>query len=551
MKDGSGTAGETQSDMSSTSGLAVVLPEPHLERLAALAADIAGTAAAGLATFVGDRMRVRAVVGLAGAGVEWALPLWLREPQPSLVLDTHSHADKELRDHLLVKGPPQARFLATVPLLLADKAVMGVLFVLDRNPRSSFSSADMQRLVALAAIARDMIEDGRALQHARADTEARSRLLADVSHELRAPLNGILGFAQLLRNDEAIRGRARRSVELIEEAGLGLLSIVNDALDVSKFESGIVRLEERSFSAARLLEDCVAMVRPDAEQKGLSLSCELPHGVTGLVLGDPDRLRQVLLNLLSNAVKFTGSGTVLASLSVEDDQARAGAVRLDFAVEDSGVGIASDGIPRLFNRFVQADQSVARRFGGSGLGLAISKALVEAMGGTIEVESSPGVGARFSVALSLPRAREAPAEITRRRRAPGRDRLLGHAILLADDAPLNQKLVTQMLSPLGAAIDVVADGAEAVAAAARRDYALILMDMEMPVLNGLDATRRIRALPGLAGTVPIVALTANVFPEQLDLCRAAGMDDVLTKPFGPDDLAAVALRWSRRLKPAE
>ena len=548
MNDGSGTAETVRRDDSSASDPAAVPREPALERLVALAADLSGTPVAGLAMIEGTHLRVRAMVGVEGAPLEWPLLPRLSEPASRLVLDTSF--DDELRGHPLVTGPIHARFLATAPLLSADGTVMGLLFVLDGASHLSFSPDTMTRLVALAAIARDLIEEGLAVQRARADTEARSRLLADVSHELRAPLNGIMGFAQLLKRDEAIDDRARRSVERIEEAGQGLLSIVNDAMDVSRFESGTLRLDERPFSAARLLEDCVAMVRPEAERKGLSLTFELPHSA-GLVLGDPDRLRQVLLNLLSNAVKFTASGTVLASLSIGDDPEHGGAARLRFAVEDSGMGIADDGIPRLFNRFVQADVSVARRFGGSGLGLAISKALVDAMGGGIEVESSPGLGARFSVTLSLPRALDPPAAPLPRRRAPVPDWLRGHAILLAEDVPLNQKLVTQMLAPLGASIDVVANGAEAVKAAARGDYALVLMDMEMPVLDGLEATRRIRALSGSAGSVPIVALTANVFPEQLDLCRAAGMDDVLTKPFGPDDLGAVALRWSRRLKPAE
>ncbi len=549
MNDGSRTAKSPRRDSPSLSGLVPVSPEAGLVRLAALAADIAGTSAAGLATFDGERMRVRAAHGLAAALADWPLLPRFSDPEFRFLLDTAS--DENLRDHPLITGPPHARFLATAPLLSADGTVTGVLFVLDGDSRVSFSSEITQRLEALAAIARDLIDHGQALERAKADTEARARLLVDMSHELRAPLNGIMGFAQLLKRDMAFGDGARRSVERIEEAGRGLLSVISDALDASKFESGVVQLDERSFSAARLLDDCVAMVRPDAERKGLRLSCELPQSATELVLGDPDRIRQVLLNLLSNAVKFTATGSVTASLSMSDDQGRAGAVRLSFAIEDSGVGIASDGLPRLFNRFVQANGSVARQFGGSGLGLAISKTLVEAMGGTIEVESSPGVGTRFLVALSLPRALAPPSTVPRRRRSPGRDRLRGHAILLAEDAPLNQKLVTQMLAPLGASIDIVIDGVEAVAAVERRAYALVLMDMEMPVLGGLEATRRIRALPEPAGTVPIVALTANVFPEQIDLCRAAGMDDVLTKPFGPDDLAAVALRWSRRLKPAE
>ncbi len=408
----------------------------------------------------------------------------------------------------------------------------------------------MGRLAALAALAGDAIEAHRARERAEATAEAKAGLLADVSHEMRTPLTAIVGFTQLLGRDGALAAEARRAVERIDEAGRGLLNIVGDALDLSRFESGLVRLDPRSFSPARLVEDAAAMVRAEAERKGLRFVVDLPTGSSGPLVGDPDRLRQVVLNLLSNAVKFTDSGTVRVALRF--GRCVGGAVPVKVVVEDSGVGIAAEGIPRLFRRFVQAHGGVARRFGGSGLGLAISKSLVEAMGGSIAVESAQGAGARFAVSLVLPRAVDLRPLAPPRGRGPARrDGLRGLAILVADDAALNRKLVLQMLEPLGADVDLVADGAAAVAAVGRRDYALVLMDMEMPVLGGLDATRQIRASGGAAATVPIVALTANVFPEQLDLCREAGMDDHLTKPFGADDLAAMVLRWARRLAPTD
>lgn len=396
---------------------------------------------------------------------------------------------------------------------------------------------------------------------AEAEAKARSERLADMSHELLTPLNGIIGFTQVLKRDGALGDERLRVVERIEDAGYNLLAIVGDVLEPSKLASGAPTLDSRPFSLPRLLEDAVALVKFEADRKGLDLVLDLPPVLPGLLVGDPARLRQVLLNLLSNAVKFTSAGAVRMSLSVEPTAAVAevrrerGAgppVQVTIVVEDSGVGIPAASIPKLFRRYEQADRSVARRFGGTGLGLAISKTLLEAMNGTIAVESSPGAGSRFSVSLPLPRSaeRRPVSRGVRPRRPVGVDALKGRAILLAEDVALNRKLVQLMLAPLGAEVDVVVDGRAAVEAVRQRDYALVLMDMEMPILNGLEATRDIRALGGAHASLPIVALTANVFPEQLAQCRDAGMDDCLSKPFGPDELTGIALKWARGLSPA-
>lgn len=522
------------------------LPNPALDRIVALAADLFDVPAAFLALRRRERTLVPASIGLSAAALPplaWAFPL--SEPGPAVIADIASHPDAPQLPGLAGARP---RFYAGLPVLDGEGTPLGTLCVMAPDPRSDPTPADMSRLTALAALAADALTTQRARERAEATAEARAGLLADVSHEMRTPLNAIVGFTRLLSRGP-LDGEASRAVERIEEAGRGLLTIVEDALDLSRFESGLVRLDLRSFSPARLVEDAAAMVRADAEGKGLRLVVDLGESSGGLLVGDPDRLRQVILNLLSNAVKFTASGTVRVALNV--GRSVGGAVPLTVSVEDSGVGIAADGISRLFRRFAQADGSVAERFGGNGLGLAISKSLIEAMGGSITVESAPGVGSRFAVSLILRRALGSrPSGVQRRRRAAPRDDLRGLAILVAEDAPMNQKLVLEMLEPLGAAVDVVGDGAAAVAALERRDYSLVLMDMEMPVLGGLDATRRIRALGGPAAAVPIVALTANVFPEQLESCREAGMDDHLTKPFGADELAAKALRWARRLDAA-
>ena len=536
-------AGKPGGDAGRRATLAPSRPQPALDRIVALAADLFSTPAAAVALRGREGVVLPAAVGLDAVApwLGWRFPL--SETAPLSISDLATEFGVSL-----LAGVP-SRFYAGAPIVGADGAFIGTLCVMAPEPRPILSPADIGRLAALAALAGDVLAADRAGERAEALAEAKAGLLADVSHEMRTPLNAIMGFTQLLARDGALGGEALRAVERIGEAGRGLLNIVGDALDLSRFESGLVRLDPRAFSPARLVEDAAAMVRADAERKGLRLVVDIPTGAVGPLVGDPDRLRQVVLNLLANAVKFTASGTVRVALRV--GHSVGGAVPMTVSVEDSGVGIAADGIPLLFRRFAQADGGVARQFGGNGLGLAISKSLVEAMGGSIAVESAPGEGARFAVALVLRRAVDPrPLAPPRGRRPAEPDGLRGLAILVAEDAAMNQKLVVQMLEPLGAEVDVVADGAAAVAAVGRRDYALVLMDMEMPVLGGLDATRQIRALGGSAAALPIVALTANVFPEQLDLCRQAGMDDHLTKPFGADDLAAKALRWARRLAPA-
>ena len=539
-------AGDSGGGAGRSSAAPSSVPHPALDRIVALAADLFAASMAGLVLRRGNVADIRSSIGLDGVprAIPWDFPL--SAPAPLAVPDLAS--DPRARRSPVVDGP-QARFYAGAPVPGADGAPLGTLCVMAPEPRATPLPADMARLGALAVLAGDAIAAHGARERAEANADAKAELLADVSHEMRTPLNAIVGFTQLLGRDAALHGEARRALERIEEAGRGLLNIVGDALDLSRLESGLVRLDLRAFSPARLVEDAAAMLRAEAERKGLRLVVDLPAGATGALVGDPDRLRQVVLNLLSNAVKFTASGTVRLTLRV--DACGGCGVPVTVSVEDSGVGIAADGLSRLFRRFSQADGSVARTFGGSGLGLAISKSLVEAMGGRITVDSAPGEGARFAVSLVLPRAADPrpSASPHRAAAAAGRGGLHGLAILVAEDAAMNQKLVVQMLEPLGAEVDVVCDGAAAVAAVKRRDYALVLMDMEMPVLGGLDATRQIRASGGAAAGVPIVALTANVFPEQLDLCREAGMDDHLTKPFGADDLAAMALRWARRLAP--
>ena len=388
---------------------------------------------------------------------------------------------------------------------------------------------------------------------AEAASSAKSDFLANMSHELRTPLNSIIGFTHVLVRDDTLGAAHRHQLMRIEEAGRGLLTVVNDVLDFSRIEQEGVKLSPRPFSPVRLMENLVALIHPQATDRGLSLVVDYPHDRQVLAAGDVDRLRQVLMNLLANAVKFTSRGEVRLALQT---RLRDGRVALSFQVSDTGIGIAADQIETLFQRFAQADGSISRRFGGTGLGLAISKRLIEAMDGTVEVWSELGHGSTFEVRLSLPAADalgdgELPVAASPPGEAADGAPRRPLRVLVAEDVPVNQELVRLMLSPLGCEVTVVDNGEQAVDAVGEQTFDLILMDMQMPVLDGLEATRMIRRLGGDAARTPIVALTANVLPDQIERCRRAGMDDHVAKPFITEDLQSAVLKWAdRRQAPA-
>ncbi len=366
---------------------------------------------------------------------------------------------------------------------------------------------------------------------AEAGSRAKSEFLASMSHEIRTPLNGIIGYADLLLEDGGVTGRIRQYGERIRSAGAALLTVVNDVLDVSKIEAGQVQIASRPFALSLLIDNTLSIVRGFAESKGLALAVTSDPAAPAWVRGDEDRLRQVLLNLLNNAIKFTPSGRV--DLAVSLSGTRGDTVDLDFRVSDTGIGIPADKQDRLFRRFSQVDGSYRRAHDGTGLGLSICKSLVELMGGAIGVESAEGRGASFSFTVSLPRA-EAPAQA---QRAVGESRArISRRLLLAEDVPLNQDLARAILESEGHVVDVVPDGAAAVRAVETNPYDVVLMDVQMPVMDGVSATRAIRALDGPKARIPIIALTANVLPQQVAEFRAAGMGGHVGKPFARAEL---------------
>jgi PAS domain S-box-containing protein len=405
------------------------------------------------------------------------------------------------------------------------------------------------RVVRLLGTARDVTEHHRlvaslaeAKEQAEAGGRAKSDFLAAMSHEIRTPMNGIIGYATFLE-DLATTDDQRHYARQLRQASRSLLAIINDVLDFSKIEAGKVSIESAPFDLREAVEQVVALVLPDARAKSLNLHLDLAPDMPRHVTGDSVRLRQILLNLLSNAVKFTPQGGV--SLSVLVLGTSADTATLNFIVADSGIGIAQDKQALLFEKFSQVDRTVARQYGGTGLGLAISKRLIEAMGGSIGFHSVAGVGSTFFATLTLPvpdaaAVAGASAGVAHTVAAPRRGR-----ILLAEDLPMNQELIGTMLRKAGHAVDLADDGGQAVEAVRRRCYDLVLMDLQMPVMDGLLATKAIRGLPGEAAAVPIVALTATVLPEEIERCRAAGMDAHLAKPVEREALLGTVQRWLR------
>ena len=361
----------------------------------------------------------------------------------------------------------------------------------------------------------------------------KSQFLANMSHELRTPLTAIIGFSGLLSAHDALPAQARHWVARVDEASKALLTIVNDVLDFSKLEDGAVRLDLEPFDPRKLTADTAALVSDQATRKVVELSIEIDEAVPAFVLGDTGRIRQVLLNLLSNAVKFTAGGEVSVRVSPIFD-------RIKFEVSDTGIGIPAEAVDQLFQRFVQADGSISRKFGGTGLGLAISKRLIEMMGGEIGVESRLGEGSTFWFTVPLPEAGPCAPDLMETEI----EQAVGVNVLLVEDAEANQELVTIILRAAGIEVDVAANGAEAIEAIKLKSYDMVLMDVHMPVLGGVEATRVIRGLGGDAAETPIIALSANVLPEQVEAYRRAGMDAHLGKPINPRDMLATINHWA-------
>ncbi len=518
-----------------------------LEEVARLAADVFNTPAAAIALDTRHGLDFPANTGeemdeapsLCAAVIESKTPLLLADMDGEDRSQTAPAAG----------GKPPLRFYAGVPLLTASGQCVGVLCLGDHAPRRDFSKACMARLTLLASFAVDRLEL-RDIRHRGTDVhEAKSTFLASMSHELRTPLNGVLGMAELLLMANDVPAKHRRRIEIIQRSGETLLGLLNQLLDIAQIEAGRISLFKSPFELQPLLLELQANFKTEAQKKGLWFDVKGPEGNPAQLLGDPARLKQILTHLLSNAIKFTKEGGITLRASIQRGALNQAKVRLK--VKDTGVGLDAKAIDRIFVMFEQGDRQTWRQFGGTGLGLAVCKKLAREMGGDIGVQSEPGRGATFWLALDLDINIDQPSEAKTEQmttspdhvqnEAAGGDRN-GETILIVEDNAEMALIIQEMLNDAGYETVIAEDGGAALSSLEAHEFSLILMDGNLPDMTGFDATRQIRQQQDERAAIPIIALTGEAMLGDRERYLAAGMNDYVAKPVDFDALTATIER---------
>ncbi|MBA5979870.1 response regulator [Pseudomonas sp. MD195_PC81_125] len=419
------------------------------------------------------------------------------------------------------------------PLPIVDDTELGALSQHINNLAQALEQASREQHQAMAQLIQTREEAEKA-------NNAKSDFLAMMSHELRTPMNGVLGMLQLLETTDMTEEQIEYAA-LASESTEHLLKVINDILDFSRIERSELELEHIPFNLADLIGACAQSFQHSAVQRGLALNLRIPEDMRDMqVQGDPTRIRQILVNLVGNALKFTERGRV--SIEAQWQSLDHELLWFTCSVRDSGIGISSESLELMFNAFQQADSSISRRYGGTGLGLPIARTLAERMGGTLRAQSEEGLGSVFTLEIPLALYKQTLPPLAAPRAANGNGHGEGRHVLLVEDNPVNQTVIEAMLRSLGFTVSVATDGAQAVRSAEGNEFEVILMDCRLPIIDGYEATRQIRQLPG-RGEVPIIALTANALQGDRETCLSAGMNDYLAKPFKRNDLQQILQRW--------